>query len=342
MMMTCRLLCALLVLALCCCPSVCVTATGGDQVANSPSLSPASPAGAGVPGLPNTSTAPSSTGMTVTLPGPQNPDGKGQASDTRSDTARSTGGVVGTSGNSDPTSPASDIEQGKGGSGRSGSSVPTVTVGSKSQGAGTPEIPGNDAEKPHVTPGLGVAADAESLDGQEPIKESSTSDSAEPTETVQEREPISGAGGTGPRSQSSTGQTQSVKPTSQASSAGTGVPGSPDTPSPGPIPKQEQAPGGATGRSGSSGGSVNPTTSSSSVTASVPAQSQKEHAPTTTTTTTTKAPTTTTTTTTEAPTTTTTRAPSRLREIDGSLSSSAWVCAPLLLAVSALAYTALG
>ncbi|KAF8296791.1 putative mucin TcMUCII [Trypanosoma cruzi] len=72
-----------------------------------------------------------------------------------------------------------------------------------------------------------------------------------------------------------------------------------------------------------------------------------------TTTTTTKAPTTTTTTTTtapdaprdktsEAPTTTTTRAPSRLREIDGSLSSSAWVCAPLLLAVSALAYTTLG
>ncbi|RNC44293.1 mucin TcMUCII [Trypanosoma cruzi] len=74
-------------------------------------------------------------------------------------------------------------------------------------------------------------------------------------------------------------------------------------------------------------------------------------AETTTTTTTTQAPTTTTTTTTapvaqittttEAP-TTTTRAPSRLREIDGSLSSSAWVCAPLLLAVSALAYTAVG
>ncbi|PWV01016.1 putative mucin TcMUCII [Trypanosoma cruzi] len=61
--------------------------------------------------------------------------------------------------------------------------------------------------------------------------------------------------------------------------------------------------------------------------------------PTTTTTTTTQAPSTTTT---EAPTTTTTRAPSRLREVDGSLSSSAWVCAPLLLAVSALAYTTLG
>ncbi|RNF08782.1 putative mucin TcMUCII [Trypanosoma cruzi] len=65
---------------------------------------------------------------------------------------------------------------------------------------------------------------------------------------------------------------------------------------------------------------------------------------TTTTTTTTEAPTTTTTkapstTTTEAPTSTTTRAPSRLREIDGSLSSSAWVCASLLLAASALAFT---
>ncbi|KAF8300851.1 putative mucin TcMUCII [Trypanosoma cruzi] len=73
-------------------------------------------------------------------------------------------------------------------------------------------------------------------------------------------------------------------------------------------------------------------------------------AKTTTTTTTTKAPTTTTTTTTEAPSTTTTeapavsttRAPPRLREIDGSLSSSAWVCAPLVLAASALAYTTLG
>ncbi|EAN89672.1 putative mucin TcMUCII [Trypanosoma cruzi] len=61
-------------------------------------------------------------------------------------------------------------------------------------------------------------------------------------------------------------------------------------------------------------------------------QNEKENAPTATTTTTT----------TKAPTTTTTRAPSLLREIDGSLSSSAWVCAPLLLAVSALVYTTVG
>ncbi|RNF05243.1 mucin TcMUCII, partial [Trypanosoma cruzi] len=62
-------------------------------------------------------------------------------------------------------------------------------------------------------------------------------------------------------------------------------------------------------------------------------------APTTTTTTTTQAPSTTTT---EAPAVSATRAPSRPREIDGSLSSSAWVCAPLVLAASALAYTAVG
>ncbi|KAF8294135.1 putative mucin TcMUCII [Trypanosoma cruzi] len=77
-------------------------------------------------------------------------------------------------------------------------------------------------------------------------------------------------------------------------------------------------------------------------------QEAEDPAETTTTTTTTYAPTKITTTTTkatintEAPSTTTTRTPSRLREIDGSLSGSAWVCAPLLLAVSALAYTTVG
>ncbi|KAF8303971.1 putative mucin TcMUCII [Trypanosoma cruzi] len=76
---------------------------------------------------------------------------------------------------------------------------------------------------------------------------------------------------------------------------------------------------------------------------------KESYAPTTTTTTTSTTTTTTTTapeapsiTSTKAPTTTTTRAPSRLREIDGSLSSSAWVCAPLVLAASALAYTTVG
>ncbi|EAN91621.1 mucin TcMUCII, putative [Trypanosoma cruzi] len=197
-MMTCRLLCALLVLALCCCPSVCVTATGGDQDKRGPNSSPALPPGTSGAGPKNTSTAPSSTRLEVALREPENQDTQQPA-------------------------PAGNA----------------------------------DAERPE------------------------------------------------------------------------------------PIPKEEQGPG--TDASGSSGGSANPAAASSSVTASVLAQIQKENAPTTTTTTTTKAPTTTTTTTTEAPTTTTTtRAPSLLRESDGSLSSSAWVCAPLLLAVSALAYTTLG
>ncbi|EAN85954.1 putative mucin TcMUCII [Trypanosoma cruzi] len=69
------------------------------------------------------------------------------------------------------------------------------------------------------------------------------------------------------------------------------------------------------------------------------ASAEKNTTTTTTTTTTTHPPITTTT---EAPAVSTTRAPSRLREIDGSLSSSAWVCAPLVLAASALAYTTLG
>ncbi|EAN96292.1 putative mucin TcMUCII [Trypanosoma cruzi] len=277
-MTTCRLLCALLVLAACCCPSVCVTATGGDPNKGSSSLSPSQSKEAGAQGTSGDSASQSSTDPTDASP-------------------------------------------------------------SKSPGTGTVKNPGNDAKQPHSAPGSQGAGDAHNRNGQEPIKESSTSGSAEPNEKVQEQATISGAGGKGPSSQPSNGQTQSENPTSQGSSAGNGVPRSPGTEGSESIPKE-----GADGSdaSGSPGGSVSPAAASISVTASVPAQGQKENAPTTTTTTTTKAPTTTTTTTTEAPTTTTTRAPSLLRESDGSLSSSAWVCAPLLLAVSALAYTTLG
>ncbi|KAF5217050.1 hypothetical protein ECC02_010112 [Trypanosoma cruzi] len=239
-MTTCRLLCALFLLALCCCPSVCVTATGEDQDANSPSLSRALPQGAHVSGLENTSTKPSSTVMTDALARPQNPDGKGQASDTRTDTARGTSGVADTLGNSDPTSPASDIEQGKGGSGRSGSS--------------------------------GTAADT--------VQKNGDNDATEPKS------------GNNP----STDQTNTIADDSAEKTTAT------------------------------------TTTTTTTTTTKAPS----------TTTTATAAPEASSTTTTEAPTTTTTRAPSRLREIDGSLSSSAWVCAPLLLAVSALAYTTLG
>ncbi|PWV20011.1 putative mucin TcMUCII [Trypanosoma cruzi] len=86
----------------------------------------------------------------------------------------------------------------------------------------------------------------------------------------------------------------------------------------------------------------NTTTTTTTTTTQAPITTTSKEAPTTTTTTTTTKTPGDTATTTEVSTTTTTRAPSRLRESDGSLSSSAWVCAPLLLAVSALACTALG
>ncbi|PBJ74716.1 mucin TcMUCII [Trypanosoma cruzi cruzi] len=222
-MMTCRLLCALLVLALCCCPSVCVTATGEDAVKGSPGSPTALQQGAGGAGQANNSTASSLTAPAVALPEPENQDGRAEASDTRSNTGKGTDGVTGTPGSPNPTSLVSGTEQGQGGSGGSGSS--------------------------------GTAAD-----------------------TVQKNSD-------NVRTDSTRGNNSSTDQTN-----------------------------------------TNPA----------------EKTTATTTTTTTKAPTTTTTTTTEAPTTTTTRAPSLLRESDGSLGSSAWVCARLLLAVSALAYTTLG
>ncbi|EAN94660.1 putative mucin TcMUCII [Trypanosoma cruzi] len=230
-MMTCRLLCALLVLALCCCPSVCAMENREDQDEVSPGLPPAQPTGATGAGQANNFTAPSSAGMNVTLSGTQSPEGEGKASDTRSNTGRSTGGLADTSGNSDPTRPASGTEQGQGGPGRSGSS--------------------------------GTAADTVQKNSEK-VRTDSTSGNNSSTDQTN-----TNAGDTAEKSKATTITTT-----------------------------------------------------------------------TTTTTTTTQAPTTTTT---EAPTTTTTtRAPSLLRESDGSLSSSAWVCAPLLLAVSALAYTTLG
>ncbi|RNC38835.1 mucin TcMUCII [Trypanosoma cruzi] len=114
--------------------------------------------------------------------------------------------------------------------------------------------------------------------------------------------------------------------------------------------RQEATATGKTPHTSNSADSTGPGTSAPLVTVERPsaseAPSNSEHKPntTTTTTTTTTAPEAPSSTAmnAEAPTTTTTRAPSLLREIDGSRSSSAWVCAPLLLAVSALAYTALG
>ncbi|EAN95541.1 mucin TcMUCII [Trypanosoma cruzi] len=234
-MMTCRLLCALLVLALCCCPSVCVTESSGEQDGLSGSQTPRPPEATGA-GPTHTSTGSSSADPEVTLPGTQSSDSKGQPSDMRNNTGNQDSKGPAPPRDSVPTGSASGTEQGQDRSGGSGSS--------------------------------GTTADT--------VQKNSDNDTTDSTRG----------------NNSSTEQTNT-----------------------------------------NAGDTAEKTTATTTTTTTT----------TSTTTTTTQAPTTTTTTTTEAPTTTTTtRAPSLLRESDGSLSSSAWVCAPLLLAVSALAYTTLG
>ncbi|EAN96287.1 putative mucin TcMUCII [Trypanosoma cruzi] len=299
-MTTCRLLCALLVLALCCCPSVGATASSGDQKAANVSTSPQSQ-GAGVPG----------------------PDGAGSLS----------GSSTGQTSRGNLTSQQSDPAAGKGHA-PSGIPGPTVTVGSKGQGAGTPASLGNDAEQSHGMSGLRLAAD--------------------PARTVQEQAQITGAGGSGSRITSSKEQTGSGSKTSQGLSSGNGTaqnPGEKEAvgsnkpdgkePNSGTTTDtvQETGTGSATSTSPDSTSPGRITEQQPSGSANPVQQIQKANAPTTTSTTATAQEASTTTTTT---TTTTTRAPSLLRESDGSLSSPAWVCAPLLLAVSALAYTTLG
>ncbi|PBJ74740.1 mucin TcMUCII [Trypanosoma cruzi cruzi] len=215
-MMTCRLLCALLVLALCCCPTLCVTATGEDPNRDSSNLPPAQSKEAGGQGTPG---------------------------------------------------------------------------GPESQSTSSKEQTGSGSQ---TSQGLSSGDDTAQNPGEKEAVGSNKPDSKEATSGT-------------------------TRDNVQETGTGSAPSASPDSTSPGNITEQQPS------------GSANPVQ-----------QSQKANAPTTTTTTTTTAPEASSTTSTEAPTTTTTRAPSLLREIDGSLSSSAWVCAPLLLVLAALAYTTLG
>ncbi|KAF8277600.1 putative mucin TcMUCII [Trypanosoma cruzi] len=220
-MLTCRLLCALLVLALCCCPSVCATDSSQVSAKDSPSPSVTQSQETGASGATNTSTTSSSAVPSAASPGKiegsvtQGSPGAGQAPPENPSVVTAPAGIPG------PTIPVPITKEGQGGSGSSGSPGPVADTAQKNGD--------NDT--------------TDSKSGNNPSTE-----------------------------QTNTNDDDSAK---------------------------------------------NDTT-----------------------TTTTKAPSTTTTT--EAPTTTTTLAPSRLREVDGSLSSSAWVCAPLLLSASALAYTTVG
>ncbi|EKF29288.1 mucin TcMUCII, putative [Trypanosoma cruzi marinkellei] len=291
MMTTCRLLCALLVLALCCCPSVCGAQSDAEVTDGRPtSLTPEPPV-KGVSGQANIPATSSLIGQPATLPAPS------EKADAQVIPVR---GIV--------------TVQTSGGNGTTLSTGTTVTVGSHDQRGGKPEKSRNSAEQPHGTPNLEKAPGS--------------------PKTVQEQAKITETSGSRSESESS----KQHKETEEKQSEGSGpenVPSDNSDTTMGPTSTQQ----GPSGSGGSTSGSANPM-AQIRTNGTVTVQSQKENVPNTTTTTTVpEAPSTTTT---EAPTTTTTRAPSRLPEIDGSLSSSAWVCAPLLLAVSALAYTTLG
>ncbi|EAO00052.1 putative mucin TcMUCII [Trypanosoma cruzi] len=278
MMMTCRLLYALLVLALCCCPSDCVMASESKPHQDVPSVQTTP---LRQPDLGASSSNPQTHTVLVTgIDGAAAQAGlvvAGQGSGTRTDTGKGAGGMAGTPGIPENSAehPRSENQKSQG----------------TSSGNGTVQNPG---EKD--TPGLKNPGGGEQRSGR-------------------------------------TGNSE------KGTDLGPALPDGSDTTSLELSTKQEPS---GSGESGGSGGPANPVPQIGTV-GSVSSQIQKENALSTTTTTTTTAPQApSTTTTTKVPTTTTTRAPSRLREIDGSLSSSAWVCAPLLLAVSALACTAVG
>ncbi|EKF32175.1 hypothetical protein MOQ_003979, partial [Trypanosoma cruzi marinkellei] len=133
MMTTCRLLCGLLVLALCCCPSVCVTGTG--VVNDSPGLSPHQRNEGVGSGPGNISTTPSSKGDPGTLT-------------ERSEKAVAQGSPgPGPSQQEHPTTerqgPPTQREPGD-----------AVTVGSDGHGGAMPETSGNSAAQPNGTPNL--------------------------------------------------------------------------------------------------------------------------------------------------------------------------------------------
>ncbi|EKF28305.1 mucin TcMUCII, putative, partial [Trypanosoma cruzi marinkellei] len=252
MMTTCRLLYALLVLALCCCPSVCGTASSGHQVIGSdPQSNPKAAIDTGGKGQPSGSAG--EAGLPGSGPGPNRLRSTGGANleptteegQGDPDTLKRIDGEAATQGNLGP-GPALPENQNGGTLGLNTGQEPggSNTGETSSSGKDTVQNPGEEA-----------TVGSENKDGEEPPSGTS-SDKGEGTST---------APALSEYSDTTTGPTST-----------------------------EQVPS----------GSVNPM-AQIGTTGTVTVQSQKETVPNT---------------------TTTTGAPSRLPEIDGSLSSSAWVC----------------
>ncbi|EKF29315.1 mucin TcMUCII, putative [Trypanosoma cruzi marinkellei] len=265
MMTTCRLLCALLVLALCCCPSVCMTTSDVTPV--------------------------SDASLESTRDGTSEKEGKGQMSSAAG-------------------------EAGRPGSGKE----PDLQ---KSIGEASPKLPTKEGDA--------LSDPLQGANGQSP----------KPNTQQQQGDPGSTGSSRGPAIPSAKGDPDTLNG-NDGEAATQRISGPASAKSEHPSTKTTTAQENGENVTEGSQSSSNPSTNQRNKKADDSTETSttattNERTPTTTT-----APEAPSTTTTEAPTTTTTGAPSRLPEIDGSLSSSAWVCAPLLLAVSALAYTTLG
>ncbi|EKF27934.1 mucin TcMUCII, putative, partial [Trypanosoma cruzi marinkellei] len=125
MMTTCRLLCALLVLALCCCSSVCSTTGDEDRIVHGSDTSPGEPKGAVIPDTANISTSSSLRGQINSLavsngkagaspgegPGPDPPEHLGEGPITK----QGEDGAGGSGGSGSSSGPAkSSAKEGKG------------------------------------------------------------------------------------------------------------------------------------------------------------------------------------------------------------------------------------
>ncbi|EKF30778.1 mucin TcMUCII, putative [Trypanosoma cruzi marinkellei] len=353
MMTTCRLLCALLVLALCCCPSVCVAEGDAEVTDNSRTLLIPEPPVTGVSGQANTFVTSSSTGLADPLPAP------GGKADAQMNPGPGTVTVVSDGqGGGTPERPRNDTEQPNGTSGLQLAAGPpksvqqeaeiTETSGSMSESESSKEHKATEEKQSeasgprHVPPEDPVTPSLESVTKEEPSRSEFSISEAGTVQTLIENQTpqrlSSGHGTIQKPTKKDTVQKSSEKATKlsekndvEEPTSGTTSDNGNGTSTTPALPEDSDKTTRPTNTEQGRGGSANPM-AQIGTNSTVTVQSQEETVPNTTTTTT--AP--------EAPTTTTTGAPSRPREIDGSLSSSAWVCAPLLLALSALAYTTLG
>ncbi|EAN94062.1 putative mucin TcMUCII [Trypanosoma cruzi] len=315
-MMTCRLLCALLVLALCCCSSVCASAEPEPKVDGQASQT-----------------------TTPTITQPQVTDDKAIIQAVGEATGESPLLLEGAQGEGQSGPPATSVTNPSampGGNGGSGPGATGSLQAADNDGTTGPQgSKGKPADQANENAEGGVDTTTTTITTHAADDEDKATPDAEANKKV---------------TSSLLPAPENSRPEAAEESATEPAPGNilPEAPRltvPRPKVNPEYNTVQKTGTNGTAGQESGTSTSTEQANKetedAVPTKTTKTKtkATTTTTTTTTEAPSTTTT---EAPAVSTTRAPSRLREIDGSLSSSARVCAPLVLAASALAYTTVG